>query len=46
MKQETKKYDQHHEQKLNNDALDTIAALMLIGVSVLGLIFWLSDMPY
>jgi len=32
--------------KMSNDALDAIAALTLIGVSVLGLIFWLSDMPY
>lgn len=33
-------------QKMSNDALDAIAALTLIGVSVLGLIYWLSDMPY
>ncbi len=46
MKKETRKYFTHDEEKLSNDALDAIAALMLIGVSVLGLIFWLSDMPY
>jgi len=34
-----------HKQ-LSDDALDAIAALTLIGVTVLSLIFWLSDMPY
>jgi hypothetical protein len=32
--------------KHSDDVLDAIAALILIAVLVMGLVFWLSDMPY
>lgn len=31
---------------LSDDTLDALAALTLIAVSVMAVVFWLSDMPY
>ena len=46
MKEHLKSFPRKDAKKLSNDALDVVAAITLISVGVLGLIFWLSDMPY
>ncbi|MGE4349343.1 MAG: hypothetical protein AB7D28_06235 [Candidatus Berkiella sp.] len=33
------------EKKLSNEALDAIAAVIIIGVFASGIVFWLSGMP-
>jgi hypothetical protein len=35
-----------HPRNFSNDALDAIAACVLIIVTVMAIVFWLSDMPY
>jgi hypothetical protein len=40
------KEKQSISRKNSDDILDAIAALILIAVVVIGLVFWLSDMPY
>ena len=40
------KNKQSMSKKNSDDVLDAIAALILIAVVVVGLVFWLSDMPY
>lgn len=31
--------------KISNEALDAIAAVIIIGVAVVGMVYWLSGMP-
>jgi hypothetical protein len=45
VKESAKIYEKTSHKKTSNDALDAIAALTLVSVLVLSLIFWFSDMP-
>ena len=38
--------DKTHNHGLSDDAIDGIAAIILIAVAVTGVVFWLSSMPY
>ncbi len=36
---------QHHEKESSDNVVDAIAAVILIGVAVCGIVFWLYGLP-